>query len=251
MSFTKTAMQEELSKFLVSYGKQIEQLYGASDSTWTEIEAVQASPIWGAVSDMYDYGITGIPTEYLFPKGHIDGVYAHTEMFFRGMNTPDMKLYLEASGNTLPRLAMSAVQSAVARMVLDDGWRHTDYGGRDYGVINGDMNHLTISEIALLANMDERSVRNAANPKLPDPLKTEMVGKRSLVNLEEARRWLAGRKGFIPTEAYEGTTHRPPEYNLHFTENDLQKIEEEANKIGISTIDYLRLTINNFNKMQK
>lgn len=251
MSFTKTAMQEELSKFLVSYGKQIEQLYGASDSAWTEIEAVKASPIWEAVSDMYDYGITGTPTKYLFPKGHIDGVYAHTEMFFRGMNTPDMKLYLEASGNTIPRLAMFAVQSAVARMVLDDGWRHTDYGGRDYGIINGDMNHLTISEIALLANMDERSVRNAANPKLSDPLKTEMVGNRSLVNLKEARRWLVGRKGFVPTEAYEGITHRPPEYNLHFTKNDLQKIEEEASKIGLSTIDYLRLTINNFNKIQK
>ena len=247
MSFTKTAMQEELSKFLVSYGKQIEQLYGASESAWTEIEAVQASPIWGAVSDMYDYGITGIPTEYLFPKGHIDGVYAHTEMFFRGMNTPDMKLYLEASGNTLPRLAMSAVQSAVARMVLDDGWRHTDYGGRDYGIINGDMNHLTISEIALLANMDERSVRNAANPKLPDPLKTEMVGKRSLVNLEEARRWLAGRKGFIPTKAYEASANNPSEYAIKFSKEDYEKIEEDAKKAGVSTISYLRFIFSNLN----
>ena len=34
----------------------------------------------------------------------------------------------------------------------------------------GDCGYLTLAEVALLANMDERSVRNAANPKLPDPL---------------------------------------------------------------------------------
>jgi hypothetical protein len=235
MPFSKSEMQEELFKFLSLFGKEIVCLYGVSDCAWTEKEAIQESPAWIAVSEMYDYGVTGIPTGNLYPKGHIYGAHAHIEMFFRGMDTPHMKPYLEESGNTLPRLSMLAVQSAVARMVLDDGWRYTDYGANDEGWKNGDGNRLTLAEVALLANMEERSVRNAANPKLPDPLKTEQVGKRSLVSPEEARRWLANRKGFIPTqEMEEGVVQRPPDYNLILTEEIFENIQREAKETGVS-----------------
>jgi len=224
MIFSKSEMQEELFKFLSLYGENIARLYGVNDS-WTEIEAIQASPIWEAVSEMYDYGVTGIPKGELSPGGHIYDTYAHTEMFLRGMDTPNMKLYLEAHANALPRLAMLAVQSAVARIVLDGGWRHTDYE-------EGDMNNLSIAEVALLANMDERSVRNAANKKLTDPLKTEQLGKRSLVSVEEARRWLAGRKGYIPTK--EGKVERIPEFNMTISEDILEVVKKMAKKEGIS-----------------
>jgi hypothetical protein len=100
--------------------------------------------------------------------------------------------------------------------------------------------YLTLFEVALLANMDERSVRNAANPKLPDPLKTNQVGKRSLVNPEEARRWLAGRKGFIQTKQCEGiVAQRPPEYDLELSEELVKIIEREAKKAGLSFGKYL------------
>lgn len=241
MPFSKSEMQEELFKFLNKFGKDIARLYGVSDNAWTEKEAIQESPVWKAVSEMYDYGVTGIPTEDLFPEGHIYGAHGHIERFLRGMDTPNMRLYLEESDNSLPRLAMLAVQSAVARMVLDGGWRHTDYGAGEYGVLKGDMNHLTLAEVALLANMDERSVRNAANPKLPDPLKTEQVGKRSLVRSEEARRWLAGRKGFVPTQESEvGTVQRPPEFNIELTKEIVENIEREAKEAGVSFDTYLK-----------
>jgi hypothetical protein len=123
---------------------------------------------------------------------------------------------------------MRAVQTAVARMVLDGGERYTDFAVSEHGLGNGDWGYLTLSEVALLANMDERSVRNAANPKLPDPLKTEAMGKRSLVKPEEARRWLAGRKGFIPTS--KGATddaHRPPHFNYVLTEEEFKDIQRE------------------------
>ena len=235
MTFSKTEMQEELFNFMSQFGQDIARLYGDLDHAWTSREAILESPLWKAASDMYDYGVTGTPSRALYPGGHVDGVYGNLERFLRGIDTPNMRLFLEESDNSPPRLTMLAVQTAVARMVLDNGWRHTDYGAMENGGLKGDMNHLTLAEVALLASMDERSVRNAANPKLTNPLKTEQVGQRSLVKPDEARRWLAGRKGYVPTQAYDGP--RTPSYDL--TLNDLPKeffeqIQREAAETGIS-----------------
>lgn len=241
MPFSKTEMQEELLQFLSLFGKDIARLYGVGDVSWTEKEATLQSPIWKAANDMYDFGVTGKPTEDLYPKGHIYGDYGRLERLLRALDAPQMRLYLEATDNTPPRLTMLAVQSAVARMVLEDGWRENDYGASEHGWRKGDMNHLTLAEVALLANMDERSVRNAANPKLPDPLKTEQVGKRSLVRPEEARRWLAGRKGFIPTKECEAhVAQRPPEFDIELTPELVEAIEREAKKAGLSFNTYFR-----------
>jgi hypothetical protein len=238
MMFTKVDMQKELSSFLVLYGKQIERLYGVGNGELTDLAAVEASPIWSAVSEMYDYGVSGVPTAHLFPKGHVVAEYGAAERFLRAVDTPHMRLYLKEEGNTPPRLATTAVLTAIARMVLDDGWRQTDYGA-EYGILEGDMGILTIAEIALLANMDEGSVRNATNKKLPDPLKTVQLGKRSLVEPEEARRWLAGRKGFVPTKPCDGTQIRPSEYDVRFTEEQVIMIQKLADREGVSCMEYL------------
>jgi hypothetical protein len=204
MPFSKSEMQEELFAFLSRFGGNVAQLYGISNHAWTSREAIEATPFWQAINEMYDFGVMGIPSEELYPQGHIYGLYAELERFLLGMDTQPMEFYLKKNKNKLPRLALRAVQTAVARIVLEGGWRENDHGGRQYGMLKGDMNHLTLADVALLANMDERSVRNAANPKLPDPLKTELNDSRTMVPPQEARRWLAGRKGFIPTQSYTG-----------------------------------------------
>jgi hypothetical protein len=238
MSFSKSKMQGELFRFLNLFGEDIARLYGV-DSDWASQQFIQGSPILAAVGEMYDYGVMGTPTGDLLPGARLNGAHAHIELFLRGMDTPNMRIYLDERDNTPPHLAMLTVQSVVARIVLDGGDRHTDYGAGEYGAREGDMNHLTLAEVALLANMDERSVRNAANPKLPDPLKTEQVGKRSLVSPEEARRWLAGRKGYIPTK--EGEDHvaqHTPKFNIELTKENMEIIERAANKAGISVEAY-------------
>jgi len=235
MSFTKTEMQEELFEFLSQFGKDIADLYGIEDLTWTERRKIEESPIWQAVSEMYDYGILGVPSEDLHPEGHIAGMHGNVERFFRAMDTMPMRFFLEQRRTSVPRLTLLAVQTAVARMVLDDGWRYTDYSTEGTGLGLGNMNHLTIAEVAMLAQMDERSVRNAANPKLPEPLKTTPVGKRSLVTPKDARRWLEGRKGFIPTQSYTG--QKPLQVNVTlkgFTADDAKLVQQDADARGIS-----------------
>ena len=66
---------------------------------------------------------------------------------------------------------------------------------------------LTFAEVALLADMDEKSVRNAAYAGDASRLVTAKSGKNVRVSLEEARKWLLGRKGFVPTST---TPAQPP-----------------------------------------
>jgi hypothetical protein len=127
---------------------------------------------------------------------------------------------------------------AVARNVLDGGQRYRLYEDAD-----DLLGHLTFAEAALLADMDERSVRNAANPKLSDPLRTVVRGKRSLIPVEEARRWLAGRKGFVPTGA-----NQPPEKPFVFARMvDMQlprdlvlQVEHAACAAGVKPEELIR-----------
>jgi hypothetical protein len=233
MSFSKAAMQKELLSFLALYGQQVEKMYGASEGAWLTKESLEDSPICRGVNAMFDYGICGIPSQDLSPGSLLDGLYAHTERFVRSMDSTPMRIYLAENDNALPKMAKRAVQAAVARLVLDGGDRSTDYAFDEFGPGKGDFGYLTLPEVALLADMDERSVRNAANPKLADPLKTVQIGKRSLVEPKEAQRWLEGRKGFIATRVVEGLTpHRPPTYNIGITQAMFDLIAKEAKKTG-------------------
>lgn len=59
--------------------------------------------------------------------------------------------------------------------------------------------YLTLLEIAFLAQMNEKSVRNATQPTAPDRLYTRKEGVRTVVDSQEALRWLKGRRNFKPT----------------------------------------------------
>jgi hypothetical protein len=61
--------------------------------------------------------------------------------------------------------------------------------------------YLTLKEIALLGQMSERAVRNAAQPTAADRLYTRKEKNQTVVDSEEALRWLKGRRGFVVTRA--------------------------------------------------
>lgn len=61
--------------------------------------------------------------------------------------------------------------------------------------------YLTLKEIAVLGQMSERAVRNAAQPAAADRLYTRKEQNQTVVDSEEALRWLKGRRGFIATRA--------------------------------------------------
>lgn len=59
--------------------------------------------------------------------------------------------------------------------------------------------YLNLKEIAVLAQMQEKSVRNATQPNAQDRLHTRKEGTRTVVDSHEALRWLKGRRNFKPT----------------------------------------------------
>ncbi|MDD2133466.1 hypothetical protein [Pseudomonas kurunegalensis] len=61
--------------------------------------------------------------------------------------------------------------------------------------------YLTLKEIAVLGQMTERAVRNAAQPTAADQLQTRKEQNQTVVDSKEALRWLKGRRGFITTRA--------------------------------------------------
>ncbi|MCY1382985.1 hypothetical protein D9M69_710670 [compost metagenome] len=61
--------------------------------------------------------------------------------------------------------------------------------------------YLTLKEIAVLGQMSERAVRNAAQPTAADRLYTRKEKNQTVVDADEALRWLKGRRGFVVTRA--------------------------------------------------
>lgn len=207
MPFSREEVQLELREFMLGFARSVERMYGPSSggalvghpgkSAW-HVEPgdaqIEGSWLWVTLMRMYDYGIQGIRHSHAIQD--VDGPESDVEMFFLALDHDWMRLYFEEDEVRWPKLSMRTAQTAIARVVLDGGSRYT------LPEDSAQAGYLSISEVALLADMDERSVRNAANPKLPDPLVTKNFGRRTLVDIHDARRWLTGRKGFVPTKDF-------------------------------------------------
>jgi hypothetical protein len=59
-------------------------------------------------------------------------------------------------------------------------------------------NAMTIRQMALLSGMEEMSIRSAANPKRPNPLKTYTEDGRTLISREVAKEWLISKGRYVP-----------------------------------------------------
>lgn len=244
MTFSKNEMQAELLEFMQGFANSIERLYGGGVAeTLSNETLITSSYLWTSASEMYDYGVLGIPVPDLGDGSMIDGSHADTEVFLNCIARDAMEPYFYEDNVIYPKLSIKTARMAVARVVLEGGERYTDYGAGEHGLGNGDWGHLTLSEIALLADMDERSVRNAANPKVNDPLITETVGKRSLVTPQEAKRWLTGRKGFIRTQTGSGVKIQEPIKTIEIPSELAEMLNLKAEQAGLSVVDYIKKVI--------
>lgn len=244
MTISKTNMQAELKEFLFSFPKSIGRIYSPSragallgfpNKRVYDIEPedarIEDTDLWRVVNEMYDFGVCGIMVEGRPDLGfeqQLDGEFCDAELFLRGLES--MKLYFEEDEVKVPNLAILAVRTAVARHVLEGGYRYTGYD-------DGAGADLSFEEMALLADMDERSVRNAANPKLPNPLLTKQLGKRTYVDRLVARKWLAERKGFVPTQT--GDAQAAPNVQMvpvmvNLPEDTMVRLTARAKESGLS-----------------
>jgi len=155
----------------------------------------------GVFGQLYDYGVLGLH------QADMEPIEEATRPAFAAAWLYDVSgsdLIWETHNGELPepRLARTTVDLAQARAVLDN------FSGaprfiRRAALADGlwpDSDLLTFYEVALLADMDERSVRNAASK--PDSGLTTVAsddGRKSFIKADVARAWLKGRRGFVPT----------------------------------------------------
>lgn len=254
MAHTKQEVMHELRSFMQGFAHSVSRMYSSdvlpsmlginpsrkADSILRPEEcAFDHTSLWEAVSAMYDYGVSGIPSDQS-DLSMTDGIYADTELFVTAIDSAAMRLYLQEDETDIPSKVIRTVQTAVARHILEGGERYTDFGAISEGGYGA--GHLSIKEIALLADMDERSVRNASNPKTPGALKTVQIGKRTMVEPEEAKRWLSGRKGYVPLQKLDAACVSPAavtRISIELRSDVLAALERSAVTQGVSLDLYL------------
>lgn len=96
----------------------------------------------------------------------------------------------------------SLILYAAARAKIDyaAGYPTWDVDGYQDFIGNGTAGKLTISEVALLASMNEKSVRNATQQNKQDRLITQKANSGIYINAKDALDWLKSRQSFRPTK---------------------------------------------------
>lgn len=156
-------------------------------------EDICKTPLVQAMEEFYRFAYLGIQIEENIP-----GKYIRTEMIIKRL---EMLSEWEIFSNGLLKRCRDMIDLARARDILEQ----TNVFSIDYQIGGDNQNEkdrikdaLTIRQMALLAGMEEMSVRAAANPNRANPLITfKGEGGRTLVSIEEAKRWLISKKRYV------------------------------------------------------
>lgn len=149
-------------------------------------------------NQFYDYGICGVCNLDL---GMLTGA---TEWSFAYAFAVDVSasILVEESRNgesvDAPK-CLTAARATIARCVLDGGARFFSPRGEE--IPDG---MLTLAEVAFLAGLDERTIRNATNKNASNRLGTAFVNSSLFIPREAALSWLQSKRGFRPTRTGPG-----------------------------------------------
>lgn len=175
--------------YLMGLAKEVCPHTGAMNEELREEICVDQFPVISYMSDLYDYAILGI----LHADLHDDWEVVEEDIkgFFDGLC--DFPLLSNNADDYSLDKPLHVIELSRIRMVLDEGgYNILEDGTTLWG-------HITLKELAYLAGIDEKSIRNMATPKAKNPLKTVKHGSRTFVEIEVAKEWLRQR-GFKETE---------------------------------------------------
>lgn len=147
--------------------------------------------IEGVFSRLFDYVVNAFwhpiehETEFMDAIGFVHALSVTSELY---------------SFEPLPQCE-TLIVFAVARAKLDIAHGYPTYDPDSYSYfLSDDGYNLSISEVALLAHMDEKSVRNATQSGKQDRLITQKNDNGVYVKATDALDWLTRRQGFRPTK---------------------------------------------------
>lgn len=169
-------------------------------TTYDEPFSIDRFQATKTVGEFYDYGLLGIrnmspvdsggANEWTFTYGLIHDV-SRSSLIYESKNGD----FVDASK------CLHAAKAFFARLILD-GLDRTGLSFEEN--LPSDM--LTLAEVAILAGLDERTVRNATVKTATNRLDTAVIDSSIFIPREAARAWLATKRGFTPTRIGEGLT---------------------------------------------
>ncbi len=150
---------------------------------------------------MYDYGIHAIDHASAESMGDETPYTWFSAHVFDLSNGTLPELYTNDGGDATRGAAnrwLTVAELANARNILEGGESFFHFSRLPGAEDAGGSCQLTFRQLALLAGIDEMSVRMAANPKRPDALRTITELGHAFVPIEVARAWLERKRRHIP-----------------------------------------------------
>lgn len=222
--------QEELRRYLISFAVTLNDLYGAhafrsvmgepgsfaSDEEIMESVDMSRFELYLRLPDAYDYAFKG-KLGQLRPDSYFEVLADLLEVADHRKNASVEVVWQDYFRDFGKDCLRHLLEIGTARDALDFGAR------------------LSAKDIALLAGITERSVQNAFSLKGAGRLKATRYGQISFVEVEDARQWLADKKGFIPTNKiqFADTDELPESLDSNaelraFLTSRILKLHEEA-----------------------
>lgn len=191
--FTREDLKNEINEGLLAIKDLQEICFTGQQQESVELIPSESLYIHQVFSNLYDYAIDGLLTK----SGLCDDL--HDAIAFTLTARVNGELYSRG----VPVCCETILNSLTARAKVDRSLQYETY---EMDLYSGSLEYantddLTLAEVALLARMDEKSVRNATQPSKPDRLTTykpEGSG-RVFVTPQKALSWLSTRRLFIPT----------------------------------------------------
>ncbi len=191
--FTREDLKNEINEGLLAIKDLQEICFTGQQQESVELLHSENLYIHRVFSNLYDYTVDGLLTR----TGLCDDL--HDAIAFTLTARVNGELYSRG----VPVCCETILNSLTARAKIDCSLQYETY---EIDLFSGSLEYantddLTLAEVALLARMDEKSVRNATQLSKSDRLvtyKPEGSG-RVFVTPKQALSWLSARRSFIPT----------------------------------------------------
>lgn len=245
--FSKQELMTEVRNVLFAFSRELGRIYNNSHAPRLMGFTVEACPsssvmdeklreeanidqfaVSSYMSNLYDYAMLGVLHADLRDDWEI--VQEDIKGFFDGLR--DFPLLSNNADDYSLEKPLQVIELSCLRMALDEG---------GYCVLEDGTTlwrHIALKDLAYLAGIDEKSIRNMATPKAKNPLKTVKHGSRTFVEMEVAKEWLRQR-GFKETEFRSRNSERDISITGFLSSTDLGAYVREMRERSKMTVSEL------------
>ena len=158
------------------------------------------------IENMYMYGYQGIQ-QVVIERMDYESIYMWVSASLEDMVNSSMFEEWGSYGSyatSEAKICLEIAELANARRTLEGHDYFYPFGKMRKGSDDTGLVNLTIRQLALLAGMEEMSIRAAANPKRVNPIPTYSDEGNTRISIEAAKKWLQEKNRYVPIKNRHG-----------------------------------------------